>query len=364
MFFHFFNHWVSPLHAPLARILPRGIQYILEHADLGVEVFFVLSGFVIAHSLFGKKITPRYAGGFILRRSLRLDPPYWVVIALSLVLPYLVFPGLSQNLFVRVGGTAGVLGNMFYLPDLLWQPRIVGVAWTLCLEVQFYMAFLCLLAIMHAMKFIVRGRYCWISTVVGGALFAALLIYSVHRWFSSGRNDFGGRWFMFFTGVLMYWTLARRVDRRIFVGYLLAITALSIGFREPRSGAALVAALVIYASAFTGGLRTWLGGKTFQYLGRISYSLYLVHMTAGVATINLLMRLNNDSTAMVFIAFTAAILVSILLADLLNRFVELPAMRLSKSSSVLGKLRLAELWQACANLTGVMGFPPSATTEP
>jgi peptidoglycan/LPS O-acetylase OafA/YrhL len=46
------------------------------HADVEVDVFFVVSGFVIAHSLFGATITPKYAERFILRRSLRLDPPY------------------------------------------------------------------------------------------------------------------------------------------------------------------------------------------------------------------------------------------------------------------------------------------------
>jgi peptidoglycan/LPS O-acetylase OafA/YrhL len=330
MLFHFFNHWVSPIHDSLATMLPRGIQLVLEHADLGVEVFFVLSGFVIAHSLFEKTITPRYAGSFILRRSLRLDPPYWVVIAGSVVLPYLLFPKWSQNLFAEIGGTTGVLINMFYLPDLLWQPRIVGVAWTLCLEVQFYLAFLLLLAASQGVKFLLHGRYERTATAIQGTIFAALLAYSVHRWFGLGRNDFGGRWFMFFTGVLAYWTLRKRVDRRIFVGYLAVIVGLSVDLREPRAATMLVTAMVIYASAVSGGLQTWLAGRVIQYLGRISYSLYLVHMTAGVATIRLVMQFSNGSHGAAIVALGAAVAMSILLADALNRFVESPAMRLSK----------------------------------
>jgi peptidoglycan/LPS O-acetylase OafA/YrhL len=350
MLFHFFNHWVSPIHDRLAEILPKATQVFLEHADLGVEVFFVLSGFVIAHSLFGKTITPRYVGSFILRRSLRLDPPYWVMIAMSLALPCVLFPADAQDFFAKFGGTTGVLVNMFYLPDLLWQPRIVGVAWTLCLEVQFYLAFLCLLAMTQSARAVFGGRYRWVSSAFAAALFAGLLAFSVHRWMSLGKNDFSGRWFMFFTGVMLYWTVAGRIDWKVFGGYLAVILGLSIGFREPRSATVLGATLAIYASAMTGGLRTWLGESAIQYFGRISYSLYLVHMTAGVATINLIMHFGNESTAVVLFALVAAAGVSIGLADLLNRFVEMPAMRLSKGFKLAIKPAPVEIPVVCTSL--------------
>src|ERR1700683_264814 len=114
MFFHFFNHWVSPIHDSLAGMLPQGVQVALEHADLGVEVFFVLSGFVIAHTLFDKTITPRFAGNFVIRRSLRLDPPYWAVLAATVALPYVLYRGQAHHVFADIGGSAGVLVNMFY----------------------------------------------------------------------------------------------------------------------------------------------------------------------------------------------------------------------------------------------------------
>mgnify|MGYP006153747031 CR=1 FL=1 len=57
-----------------------GIQYnpLVAKAAQG-------GGFVIAHSMANHVIDARYAGNFILRRSIRLDPPYWMMIAVAMV---------------------------------------------------------------------------------------------------------------------------------------------------------------------------------------------------------------------------------------------------------------------------------------
>src|ERR1700722_5425426 len=64
---------------------PPGIQTLLRHGDFGVAIFFVLSGFVIAHSLRTEQLTAPGALSFILKRSIRLDPPYWAAIAVAIL---------------------------------------------------------------------------------------------------------------------------------------------------------------------------------------------------------------------------------------------------------------------------------------
>ena len=68
----------------LSEIVPRWLQTIIHNGHLGVAVFFVLSGFVMSHSLFGYRMNLNLLGRFTLRRSLRLDPSYWIAIAISL----------------------------------------------------------------------------------------------------------------------------------------------------------------------------------------------------------------------------------------------------------------------------------------
>src|SRR5262245_44222872 len=67
-----------------ARWVPHVVEAVLHRGFLGVEIFFVISGFVIAFSVRDGNYTPGYLFRFCLRRSIRLDPPYWATIALEL----------------------------------------------------------------------------------------------------------------------------------------------------------------------------------------------------------------------------------------------------------------------------------------
>ncbi|KAB1123843.1 acyltransferase family protein [Neorhizobium galegae] len=81
--------------------LPDWVETALLNGGLGVAVFFVLSGFVIAHSLYDKPMSLPEFGRFTLRRSLRLDPAYWasiaVTIAFAALSSYLVSGRLGQR---------------------------------------------------------------------------------------------------------------------------------------------------------------------------------------------------------------------------------------------------------------------------
>jgi len=85
------GYHVAPLMSDSA---PRGaidslIYRVLTAALNGrgaVVAFFVISGFVIMQSMRNAQITPGFIGRFAVRRSLRLDPPYWVTIAAMIVL--------------------------------------------------------------------------------------------------------------------------------------------------------------------------------------------------------------------------------------------------------------------------------------
>ena len=79
-------HMSLNLQPQLSQLLPDFINIIFSYGFLGVPIFFVISGFVISLSVGDSQISLKYAGQFILRRSIRLDPTYWVAIAVAITL--------------------------------------------------------------------------------------------------------------------------------------------------------------------------------------------------------------------------------------------------------------------------------------
>jgi peptidoglycan/LPS O-acetylase OafA/YrhL len=103
----------------------------------GVELFFVISGFILglpfaAHHL---KNAPRVdLHKYYLRRLTRLEPPYFVTVVLLFVLAIGVQGMTAADLYPHLAA------SLFYLHNLIYGSAspVIGVAWSLEIEVQFY----------------------------------------------------------------------------------------------------------------------------------------------------------------------------------------------------------------------------------
>jgi exopolysaccharide production protein ExoZ len=109
------------------------------HTDfLGVSVFFVISGFIMTH------ITRVSADQFLLHRLIRIVPLYWLGTACYAAMVVVIYPLIGKQ-------TDDIVTTATLLPDLLFIPRldsggavifpILGVGWTLNLEMYFYLLF-------------------------------------------------------------------------------------------------------------------------------------------------------------------------------------------------------------------------------
>jgi peptidoglycan/LPS O-acetylase OafA/YrhL len=238
---------------------------VFEWGHYGVSIFFALSGFVIAHSLRNASATPRYVGKFIVRRSIRLDPPYWATIALMII---------QQSIEARIKGTvapdisgAQLFAHLFYAQDLTGYTQINVVFWTLCFEIQFYVGFMLLLMIER----MIGERAGWIvkAVMLGAALAGALQLY---------KGLPGGvaliMWHSFFVGVAAYW--AGQGSRAWVAALALLVLAILAG---QSTGAMMSAAtaVLLYFAFRSGRIATMMGSKPLQWLGMVSYSLYLTH---------------------------------------------------------------------------------------
>jgi peptidoglycan/LPS O-acetylase OafA/YrhL len=229
----------------------------------GVDLFFVLSGFLITGILIDARGSQRYFSSFYARRTLRIFPLYYLVAFLSLIaLP--LFPR-AYDLLVGPGAPREQWPYWLYLTNFAVADRdrfihgILDVTWSLAIEEQFYLVWaaavwLCparLLAPVCAMLFV----------AIGGARAWAL---------SSGA-----------TAIDLYVLTPYRADG-LALGALLACAARQ-GWLSGRGGLALASSLVALAGVF---VACWIDGESWWWgptVQRVGYSLLAIAGGAWIA---------------------------------------------------------------------------------
>jgi peptidoglycan/LPS O-acetylase OafA/YrhL len=345
-------------------LIPNFLQVWFDHGWMGVQVFFVISGFVIAYSVRNARVTPGYLGNYALRRSIRLDPPYWTTILFVLLLhaimhlhlgfdspldvPSKLEPALSWQL---------IASHLLYLQNILHYDNLSAGFWTLCIEVQFYLLYVVGQGV--AQRFPYRARQSPADAGPIGRLivFAPLAVASLFLWnadlkpgnhlwwnlFACGPS--GDMWVtrffcMFFLGASAWWALDGRIPPALFWVYVAAL-AVRIFLQIGRAGwsddltigltAALGAGVSTYLAGRLGRLGTWLNIPVLQYLGRISYSLYLIHfpMSHVVTTFGSEVSGPSPSPAVATLWLVLALAASVAAAHVMYVCVEAPSVRLA-----------------------------------
>ncbi len=279
---------------------------------MGVDVFFVISGFVIPYSLHNSGYKLGHYFTFVLKRIVRLDPPYLAAIAITIVLGYLSamspsFRGQTPHLSIPQ-----VLLHFAYLNVFFGYQWLNPVFWTLAIEFQYYLAVGFVFPLLSSSRLEIR----MLSFIALGIL--AFLVPSISFIFHY--------LFLFMLGIatFQYWT--RLVGLKGYLAMLLALgagAALTLGFGVGALG--LGTACVI---AFV-RLKKF---ALLKFLGAISYSLYLLHVPVGGRVVGLSLRFVHTMGGKV-LTVLLALGVAIVAAYLLYWFVERPAQRWSSSIS-------------------------------
>jgi peptidoglycan/LPS O-acetylase OafA/YrhL len=311
-------HAVEADHIPaLKEAMPNWLVFALEHGNLGVAVFFVLSGFVIAFSLDGKSMSLPTVGRFMLRRSIRLDPPYWAAIIITISLSVLAST-LVQGRPAQTFSAGQILAHLFYLQDLLGYQDINPVFWTLCFEIQFYLVYALLLT---------AGRAAMALTI--GAMIVSLL-WPLGIGPDLRTGLFPPLWHGFLLGVAAYWVLRGKLPTYLFAAYVLIISAAAITHESSFSITCAATAVVIFVVGVCGRLHSALSWRWLQGLGAISYSLYLIHNPITGATFRVGKILGEHTIIWDALWWLLSILVCIAAAAVMWMLIERPSTRLAR----------------------------------
>lgn len=307
------------------------IAAVFRNGNLGVDAFFILSGFVIALSLRSGPWTGRYFGRFVLRRSIRLDPPYWFAIALEVFLGWLGVRFFGDPSY-DFPNAADLGAHLFYLQGLLGRMQVSDVFWTLCFEIQFYLALVGLVVLAHtrAVSVLISPRPL-LGTVL--VLVTALSLAVRNGWMTSPNDGLAIiRAYQFAMGVTMFLLATQRISWPAAMALIVPI----IGIRLLDGAVAEVLVMIAAAGACYAALRSprfnrATDGRVLQLLGRISYSLYLYHASIvwRVATVALKL-VPRYGIGMAWLGLVGGIGGSIAFAWVLNRVLETPMMQVSR----------------------------------
>lgn len=111
-----------------------GLFRLFAQGEAGVDIFFVLSGFVIFHA--AARSPGLTAGGFLAQRFWRIVPPYWA--ALALTLAALAALAILRGDTGALPDAGGIAVSVLLLP---LPGQVMAVAWTLTVEAMFYLLF-------------------------------------------------------------------------------------------------------------------------------------------------------------------------------------------------------------------------------
>jgi exopolysaccharide production protein ExoZ len=315
-----FHHSLEESLAISANIAP---EWLIRFGACGVDIFFVISGFIIYSVTYGREPrNPEQAPLFLLKRFIRIFPLYWICLLATLAL-------WCSGYFYR---SLHIDANIFASSVLLFPGRklVVGVAWTLVYEMYFYYVFAITLYIRNARisvltttVFICAGFF-WSKLLPEGSFkdflsnpialefcFGLILAHFIHC------QSLGGIWlrYMWLPGlILMAGGAAFAENKGSTAGLASNVRYLAWGLP------ALLVTVSFIRMQFDKSRLT----KIFLPIGDASYSIYLTHPTMMTLFASLIRFHILKPIAYPIILPLLFVMVCIVFGFLIHYFIERP----------------------------------------
>lgn len=319
---HYYN---SSLYDFWRRIGGETLNYIILHMRFGVESFFILAGFMMAHMLRPAPGESVSLGLYLKRRFYRLIIPYWIAVALATADRWLVY-----LMFKRGGGHLPGALDVFAQLTLLQEYFRVGEAafglWSMVTLEQFYLLWLAVYAVV-CLAFrsgdgsSAYGRaervMAWLTFGAAALSAAALLVGYDYRWNLP-------LWLIHLaTGMLLYWAVRQRFQIVLFVAVVALLAVVAVETRESRPIKSLLVVAMLTPLARGYRLPKYAVLRGLAWVGQRSYSVYLVHGIVGLRIFSFASKLGKADWVP-FVLLAVALAGSLLAATLFYKYIELP----------------------------------------
>ncbi len=285
------------------------IYKIFSFGSYGVHLFFIISGLVIPWSLYYKGYRLNNFFKFFIKRLARLEPPYIVSVLVMLVILLIRKYSPAYNNNEVLISTKQLLLHIGYLiPFFRGTAWLNNVYWTLAIEFQYYI-------LIGFLYFLIISKRLYVR------LIAYLLIISSSVLLPNA--DFLPYWLpVFGVGILIFLYKSNRIS---LIEYLVVSLLFSIDvfiFNSITACAVSVISGLAIMLLFNNSL------KILAWLGKFSYSVYLMHAIIGASFVNILSHYATTGISKTAIVITG-MAVTFLSSYLMYLFVEKPSKKLS-----------------------------------
>ncbi|RZK37595.1 MAG: acyltransferase [Hymenobacter sp.] len=302
--------------------------YGLHVGITGVDLFFIISGFVIFMTL----NRTRVARDFVISRFIRLYPTYWVCVTFTFLVNA-IYATTHHNLTLSY--VVRYLGNMTMFQRYLRLQDLDDPYWTMIVEMVFYLSML-VIYITGQLRRIewVGGILCLFTFLIStlGPVYLPRVYYGINFLFPL-INHFP----LFFAGILFYLIKQDRptVARYAMIGGCFGASLFvfnNLGRFTFLTYAEDIGMRLLYFIIFTlyvNDKLDWLANKVLVYLGSISYALYLIHQNISLVYLRpLLTRLFGDHF---WLNNLLMLVIVMALASAVTYWVEQPAIQFLKA---------------------------------
>lgn len=298
---------------PVNFINNETIRDIFGYGKYGVQLFFVISGFIIPWAISQNKYNIKNYPKFLIKRLIRLEPPYLVSIVLVLIF-YVLRNYFSINKSTVEYSTQQIALHIGYLiPFFKNYHWINEVYWTLAIEFQFY--------IFIGLAYLILSKEKYWTRII------FYIFYFIISFL--GDDKLLPYWLpVFLLGNLLF-LYKKRIIRcsELFIVGIIAFIFICFFMGVPIFVSCIIP---FFAILFFKELQTSITNQ----LGKISYSIYLIHTIIGSAIINILSH-HVESPFGKFIVVIAGLFGTIVASYAMYHLVEKTSQRLSKGVKYL-----------------------------
>jgi peptidoglycan/LPS O-acetylase OafA/YrhL len=268
---------LSDLAYPLA---PAALDWLYDYARMAVQAFLVIGGFVTARRL--ARLPALGATGFaseLWSRYRRVGVPYLAALVLAIACNELARHWMDHPSISAPPTPAQLLAHAAFLTQILgYEPLTAGV-WYLAIDFQLLVVSLLLLAASQRLSLWLGGQERSASERIFAGICCAVatasLLWASHR----SELDMWAVYFFctYFLGMLVEWVLRGVLPRWTVVAYSALVALALVHEFRPRLLVALGTAVLLFLAAGEGKLSRWPRNRASLALGKVSYSLFLVH---------------------------------------------------------------------------------------